>query len=350
MMKRQIWGVCLAAGLSPVWAQSTASVFGVLDVGVSRYKVSGGNRLTALSEHGNTSSRLGIRGREDLGGGQSIHYWLEGGIDPSQPGAFAWTRRSTLGLAGDWGEVRLGRDYTPSYNMMSAFSGPWVTNGAGESLLYRARATSHGSANGGQSTNVRASNAINYFLPKSLGGVYGQLMVGLDEAEQGHAGRHVGARLGYRTGKWDLGLAYNTAAGGETAPQKTPRDMKNFSLGGSYRLPFGSLSALYISDRIAMTAGDKQLTGFSLGLLVPVGKGDFRASYGRVKFDHASDRSDAQKLALGYVYNLSKRTALYTTLAFVDNAKGAKFVAGGDVSGVANHSAAGMDFGLRHRF
>ncbi|RIX71816.1 porin, partial [Acidovorax cavernicola] len=224
------------------------------------------------------------------------------------------------------------------------------TNGGGESLLYRARATSHGSSNGGQGTNVRASNAINYFLPKSLGGVYGQFMYGFDEAEQGHAGRYIGARLGYKTGPWDLGLAYNTAAGGAAAPQKTPRDMKNFSLGGSYRLPFGSLSALYINDRIAMAAGDKKLTGFSLGLVVPAGPGDFRASYGRVKFDHASDRSAAQKLALGYVYNLSKRTALYTTLAFVDNDKDAKFVAGGDLSGVANRSASGLDFGLRHRF
>ncbi|WP_080996041.1 porin [Comamonas testosteroni] len=349
-LSKHLIGACLVGGLGPVWGQSSASVFGVLDLGVSHYKVNGGQSQTALSDHGNSSSRIGIRGREDVGGGRAIQYWLEGGIDPSQPGSFAFTRRSTIGLSGAWGEVRLGRDYTPSYNAMSDFGGPWVTNGVGESLLYRARATSHGSSNGGQSTNVRASNAINYFLPKGLGGAYGQLMYGFDEAVEGHAGRYIGARLGYKAKQWDVGMAYNTAAGGTAAPAKTPRDMRNFSLGASYRLSFGKLSALYINDRIEMPGGDKKLTGMSVGMEIPMGQGQVRASFARVKFDHEKDHSQARKIALGYVHDLSKRTALYTTLAFIDNDNGAKFTTGGDVSGIANKSSTGVDFGIRHRF
>lgn len=348
-MKKLTLGLGLMALASTAWAQSSVTMHGVLDVGLSHYRVSGGDSMTALSEHGNSSSRLGIRGRENLGNGMTALFWLEGGIDPSAPGSFAFTRRSAIGLSGAFGEVRLGRDYTPSYNHMSAFGGPWVTNGVGENLLYRARATSHGSSNGGQSTNVRASNAINYFLPKNLGGVYGQFMYAFDEAVDGHPGRFIGGRLGYKAGDLDVGVSYNTVAGGPNAPATRPRDMQNLALGAAYQLPFGKLTALYINDRVEMPGGDKKLTGLSIGLAVPLGSGTVRASYGRIKFDHATDQSKAQKVALGYVYNLSKRTALYSTLAYIDNDNGAAFVTGGP-SGLANRSATGIDFGLRHNF
>lgn len=335
---------------SPVLAQSSVTMFGVLDVGVSHYQVSGGQKNTVMSDSANTSSRLGFRGSENLGGGKTVEFWLEGGVSASQPDTFELTRRSTLGLKGGWGEVRLGRDYTPTYNAMSDFGGPWVTNGVGANLLYSARTVSHNSSNGGQSTNVRSSNAINYFLPKDLGGIYGQAMYGFDEATEGKARRYMGARLGYKTKQWNVGVAYNTAAGGIAAPASTPRDMKNFSLGATYELPFGRLSALYIDDRIEMAAGDKKLTGVSVGLAMPVGQGQVRASYARIKFDHATDNSKVQKLALGYVHNLSKRTALYTTVAYIDNSNGSKLVTNSAVAGIANKSSTGVDFGIRHRF
>ncbi len=349
-MKSLYVGAVCVFSAAAACAQSPVEVFGVLDVGISHYRVGGGQRGTGMSQHGNTSSRFGIRGKEDLGGGRALQFWLEGGVDPASPGAFSFARRSTLGLQTEWGEVRLGRDYTPTYNMMSSYAGPWVTNGVGESLLYRARAVSHDKSNAGQSTNVRSSNAINYLLPKNLGGVYGQFMYGSGDDGLGRAGRYVGGRLGYKARDWSVGVGYNTARGGDNSPAKTPRDVRNFSLGASYDLPFGELKALYISDRIEMPLGDKKLTGFSIGWSLPVKQGELRASYGRVKYDYATDQAKAQKVALGYVHTLSKRTALYTTVAYVDNDQGAKFVAGGGLDGVANKSSMGVDVGIRHRF
>jgi predicted porin len=64
---------------------------------------------------------------------------------------------------------------------------------------------------------------------------------------------------------------------------------------------------------------------------VPVGAGLIRASYSAVKYDynspatfftHARGRPKANKLAIGYVHNLSKRTALYATAARVSNKNG----------------------------
>jgi predicted porin len=77
---------------------------------------------------------------------------------------------------------------------------------------------------------------------------------------------------------------------------------------------------------------DIDLTGYLLGVTVPVGAGLIRASYSHVKYDYnlpfdplAVNNNDpkANKLAIGYVHNLSKRTALYATIARVSNKNGA---------------------------
>jgi predicted porin len=58
----------------------------------------------------------------------------------------------------------------------------------------------------------------------------------------------------------------------------------------------------------------------------------------------------ANKFALGYVHNLSKRTALYATLARVKNRDGAPITLGGATAGVGNFSSTGYDLGIRHSF
>ena len=90
---------------------------------------------TQLTNSGYNSSRLGFRGTEDLGGGMSASFWLEAGVNnddgtgaatstnnqaiaapaPAVAGTqgLTFNRRSTVSLAGGWGELRLGRDYTP---------------------------------------------------------------------------------------------------------------------------------------------------------------------------------------------------------------------------------------------
>lgn len=57
----------------------------------------------------------------------------------------------------------------------------------------------------------------------------------------------------------------------------------------------------------------------------------------------------SKKLALGYVHNLSKRTALYATYARVTNSGGAAASLNGSVT-AANASSTGYDFGVRHAF
>ena len=332
------------------FAQSNVQLFGVVDMGVSYTKVHGGEKLTALSENGNTTSRIGFRGTEDLGGGLKALFWLESGWTPSTGGgALSFARRSVVGLSGQFGEVTLGRDYTSGYSMYSSYGGPFGTNGVGHNIVYRARVVTHDSSNAGQEAFVRSSNAISYFSPKG-DGIYGQFTYGFDEQTSGNAGRYVGGRLGFRNKTLDFSGAYNTIAAGNNAPASAPRKMESTSLGMSYQFSAAKLFVLYAHDKIEMPIEDKKLNGLSVGLETQVGQGAIRAGIGHVQLDYLNQKAKATKYSLGYVHNLSKRTALYSTVGYLQNKGGANFVVNPGVRGQSNKNSSGVDFGIRHRF
>ena len=89
-----------------------------------------------MSSGANASSRVGFRGTEDLGGGLAAGFWLESGItqDSGATALAAFSRRSTVSLSGGFGELRLGRDYVPSYWNESVFD-PMGAVGVGENLI-----------------------------------------------------------------------------------------------------------------------------------------------------------------------------------------------------------------------
>lgn len=334
----------------PVSAQSNVQAFGVMDVGISYYKVNQGEKLLALSDSGNTTSRIGFRGSEDLGQGIKAIFWLEGGVSPSTGNTvLSFTRRSVVGISGDFGQITLGREYTPGYSIHSSFGGPFGTNGVADNLLYRARVVMHDSNNAGQPAYVRSSNAITYISPVTHG-LYGQFMYGLDEQVRGNSGRYLGGRLGYLTEDFDISTAYNTVAGGENSPSAAPRKIKNLGIGASYKFSTSKISLLYVDDAVQMPSGDKKLQGLSFGLESKVGSGAIRAALGQVKFKYQGQHSKATKYSLGYVHNLSKRTALYTSLAYIDNGFGTSFVVNPGVAGIENKGSSGIDFGIRHIF
>ncbi|MBB3176475.1 hypothetical protein FHW64_000858 [Variovorax sp. Sphag1AA] len=197
-MKKTLVALAALAAFGTASAQSTVTLFGVLDASISGYSnksednnfatptnpdyVNIGSVTTSrtgLSNSAYTSSRLGFRGTEDLGGGLAASFWLEAGLGNDAGGAgkngALFNRRSTVSLSGAFGEVRLGRDYTPTFWNDTVFD-PFGTNGVGTSLIY--------TANNGYMGNMnydRASNSVGFFLPPNLGGFYGQLMYSFHE-------------------------------------------------------------------------------------------------------------------------------------------------------------------------
>ena len=157
-----------------------------------------------MGQDGINSSQLGIRGVEDLGGGLRAGFTLLSGINADTGGANSkfWNRRSTVSLFGGWGELRLGRDYIPTFWNLTIFDA-FGTNGLGSSSNVR-------QLYGG----TRSDNSIGYFLPANLGGFYGQFMAAA--AESGttleRPARYLGGRVGFAAGPFDVAVVFLAAA------------------------------------------------------------------------------------------------------------------------------------------
>ncbi|MFN7857272.1 MAG: porin [Acidovorax sp.] len=352
-MKKSLIALAVLAASGAAMAQSSVTLFGIVDAGYGYGSGSIANR-SQLINSGFNSSRLGFRGVEDLGGGMSASFWLEAGVNNdngqgattnanNQAGAAAlgngqqgltFNRRSTVSVSGGFGEVRLGRDYTPQFWNITNFD-PFGTNGVG---------TTQTQTNLGGVVNTRASNSIGYFLPGNLGGFYGQAQYymgeNLSNAANKKDGNGMALRVGYRNGPIEAALAL-----AET--KYLAGNIKAMNLGGSFDLGVAKLMAHYNQDKISNGA---EGTGFLLGATVPMGAGLIRASYSTYEIDNVTGLDPrANKLALGYVHNLSKRTALYATYARVTNKNGSA-VALNSSSTAANNSSSGYDIGVRHSF
>jgi predicted porin len=398
-------------------AQSNVTLFGVIDAAISGYKnqsetpagVSVEKSQTALTSSGYTGNRLGFRGTEDLGGGLAAGFWLEAGFSTDTgnvaPGGQVFNRRSTVSLSGPFGELRLGRDYTPTFWNDNIFD-PFNDNGVGASLIATANGgTALAVPNSGFQANpnyIRASNSIGYFLPPTLGGFYGQFMYALNEktrydpgeltppgaaaiaanpalaavADNTRVGRYIGGRVGYANGKLDVALAYGESTIGSNYYLGSTTTLNTWNLGAAYDFGvvklFGEYSNNKQETKLAASAPNR-LSGITkpganaglIGVSVPVGVGMVRATYSVVRYNNLppvfAATPKADQVAIGYVHNLSKRTALYATTSYLRDKNGASlavtgspaFFTGTPPGGVGNavpNRSMGYDLGIRHFF
>jgi predicted porin len=330
---------------STLISATLASAFGLAQAGSAS--------RTTMDTDGNTSSRLGFRGTEDMGGGLKANFWLEAAVNPadgstgststtnkdSVPGLFG--RRATLGLSSGWGELRLGRDYVPTFSALTVAYHPFGTNGVGSSgqLFYQVNT-------GGTTarTNVRASNSIGYLLPE-MGGITGHFMYAMggqpSNAPGGtdKDGNYFGGRLAYGAGPINVSLAT-----GKT--NYVTGDYTQSNVAANYQLGDAKLMYLWGQNKVGIT----KTTSNMIGTQYTMGPGEIRFAYTQLKASGVAN--DADQLALGYVYNLSKRTALHATASQVKNkGVGKNFVVGGGVA-VTNPggTSSGVELGVRHSF
>jgi len=316
-------------------AQSSVTMFGILDLAAREVKNGAAGSRSSLSTDATATNRFGVRGVEDLGGGMSASFHIEGsvGTDTGTAGATNnsgvsafWNRISTIGLRGGFGEVRLGRDYTPTFLTHVTFD-PFSAAGVA------AQINMMGATAGSPSrTLVRADNSIGYYF--RTGGVYGQAMVSAGEGND--ANKYTGFRVGYAAGPVNIAFAL-----GKTDTTLGETDAMN--LGASYNLGFMTLMGQYHQYEYR-GASQKNI---SIGTRIPVGAGIIKAQYQKV-----SDFRKADQIGLGYEYGLSKRTALFANYARVSNDGLAAFTASG--SGPTpigtGFTSTGYDVGIRHSF
>lgn len=318
-------------------AQSSVTLFGVVDL-AARYTKAGGLNKKELAADGSSSSRLGVRGVEDLGGGLKAGFWLEHSFaaDTGAQGDAArfWGRRATVSLMGNFGEVRLGRAKTSTRLVIDDFDA-FSTTGLGDvTKIYRTL--------GASDTYNRSDNQVAYIAP-TMGGFYGSADVGAGENTIGK--RYIGGRVGYKAG------ALNVSAGLQSTQGTGYYKVKLGAIGASYDFGMVKINALLARNEYKTTTTTRQ-TITTIGATVPVGaSGSFVAQFSNANANASSN--EARLLTAGYQHSLSKRTAFYMTVSQIDNEPGANFRLGSAPNGVpavVSGKYSGFDVGMKHSF
>jgi predicted porin len=357
-MKKSLLALAVLAASGAAMAQSSVTLYGVADTGVTY--TSGKENVYGLTHlGGNTNSRLGFRGVEDLGGGLKATFQLEAGVgiddgtDYFTGSGMAFRRISKLGIEGGFGAVSMGRELTASYMAVSRYD-VFGDTGIGASLAWK---------NG---YDARTQNAISYYTP-TISGFRAGINYGFGEQVKARDSRYVGVGLAYDNGPISVGFGYdrqNNVAPTAAAAlfiTKTAQDLSTWQLGGSYNFGVAKAAALYketeYKDIPGSDAPTAKLKTFGLGVTAPVGAGEVRASYNHHRLTGLGDTLKADQFSLGYVHNLSKRTALYGTYAYIknkdNNGDGMAMQLNGAMAGAdlkdsgAQH---GFQVGVRHAF
>ncbi len=367
-MKKSLIALAVLAASGAAMAQSSVTLYGVADAAVTY--VNGLDNWTGLNSGANKTSRLGFRGVEDLGGGLKANFVLEGGFnldagDGKSSGAtdsgFQFKRQSTVGLAGNFGEVRLGRELTAAYNATARYD-VFGSVGIAHSQLWddgKNRDTPTLADPYHYTTNSRVSNAITYVSP-NFSGFKAAVNYGFGEmAGENRDGRYFGGGLTYDNGPLSLGLGAERLNKGNGAAMQAQvsHDITAWSLGGSYDLGVAKLLAGYRQSTakdvaILGATSDLKNRGYMLAVTAPVGPGLVRAAYNRYEAKFDGDKGVTDQFGLGYVYNLSKRTSVYGTYAYIknknDNALNLTVNSSGGVK--SNGSQQAVQVGVTHAF
>jgi predicted porin len=303
-------------------------------------------------------------------------FHFEGGMTPDTgtTAGFNFTRKSTIGLSGGFGEVRLGRDYTPLFTV-AGVADPFGTNGVGSSYnvaagvtsnTVTATATTFATVQAAAATTVaastvavgtvfadpnavRANNSVTYYSPSfsgfSVSGMYGFGIENTNLAKKSSAMTSV--KLAYANGPVSAALANQVTKGGiaATSTGDSQKWTTNF-LAASYDLGVAKLSAGYKTDKTDAITGTLKST--ILGVAAPMGALTLKASYVARKLDSAKV---AKQTAIGGVYDLSKRTSVYAAYATLDNESGYGMnVGSAAASDFTGLTSKGFEAGIKHSF
>ena len=351
-MKKSLIALAVLASSGAAMAQSSVTLFGIVDTGIGYVNKSNaaGDSKYGVYTSGNYTSRIGFRGVEDLGGGLKAGFWLEGEIfgDDGNSAGMNFKRRSTVSLSGGFGEVRLGRDLTPGYTKTSSYD-LFNQTGIGQFMGW---SNWYGSAN--DANGIRSSNMVSYYTP-NMGGFTGAIGYGFDEQTSGHAGRYMGGYVAYDNGPLSVAVSYDDrdSIGGGTGAGAWTADRSALTLGGSYNLNVVKLNAIVQQTKDKPTVGsNRKYNAYMLGASAPVGAGEVKLQY--TMYDQKAIDSKAHQLALGYVHNLSKRTAVYGTVAFLKNKDASNLGLSNKQLNTAGPGAGksqtGLQVGIRHAF
>ncbi len=314
-MKKSLLALAVLGAFAGVAsAQTNVTVYGVADVGIQSFD-NGDDRTSGLESGGQSASRVGIKGTEDLGNGLKALFVLESGFnldDGSAAKGSGFNRYSYVGLGGGFGQVTLGKQNTPlkdAYSKIDPF-GAAGNIGNIEDVFF-----------GGIDSN-RRSNTIKFATP-NYSGFNGGVSYTFGETTGNNPslsseGRQVGLNLGYGNGPIDVQFGFADLKESANAATIVPADSRIYFLGGAYDFGAAKLHAAYGDSKAEFAGADLKNRSGMLGVSVPFGASALMASY-TMNQNRTVDDGDTQHLALMYTYDMSKRTNLYAGYGYTRN-------------------------------
>ena len=328
------------------------TLYGRLDVGQQNTETTTNGAKTTtngINNGGLSSNYWGLKGSEDLGGGMKANFQLESGIDTNTGSSVAgFTRVSTVGLSGNFGEIKIGRDYTPLYSVIGSAD-----------VFARTAATTFGLIPVG----TRASNMVSYETP-TFSGFSAKFMTGQNEAVTTTAAGVTtanttnstsGMSVTYANGPLMVAVGYgkskgtsdsSVVLGGTVANPALVGEADGTAISTSYDLGIVKLFANHTqgTTKASATSADIKSKETNIGVSYPMGAFTLLAAYGNNKQTGTGTNLSGDDFVVGAIYSLSKRTSLYAKAGTYNKADGTLLGAASDVKTTATA------FGVRHTF
>jgi predicted porin len=258
-------------------AQSSVTLYGLIDYGINYQSNSGGGRVIAGSSGIMQGSRWGFKGVEDLGGGLSAIFTLENGFDlgkgSSLQGGLEFGRQAFVGLSSaSYGTLTLGRQYDSLVTFVETKM---------NSANYGGGTTSHPGDLDNLNNSKRVNNSVKITTPTfrglTLGAVYGL------GGQAGNFSRNQIWSVGgsYDAGPFSLGAAYlNARNPNQSYFTSTPTDVSGTSLNNMTSSPIYSGYASAHSYQAIAAAAKYDVGNATVGLV-----------YSNVQFKSLGDTS-----------------------------------------------------------
>lgn len=395
-MKKSLIAIAALAAVGAASAQSSVTLYGLADTGLAykteKTKVDGvtANKHSTFGATTGTlnGSRLGVKGAEDLGNGLKATFNYELGFN-SANGAFGsnglkakekvvvntvdvkgqpvaqeveiereqagFARKATVGLAGNFGHVRIGRDNTVVDNLVTATSADAQSTVDTAGRAY------------GRTTDIVTDRANGVHYDGNFSGFAVSAFVAPSDATSNGAtfyektkktGPSVkerslgyGLSVGYANGPLTAGVAAQQFTSKESSAGVTNAkySQTQAAVGGAYDFNVAKVYANYIYNRdketnaAGVTTKGVKHNEANVGVTVPFGAASFVAEYG-YNYDKPNNAKALRShdVTLGANYAFSKRTDVYARAAY----QGLLKASGSGMSGNAQTYAVG----LRHRF
>lgn len=286
MQRSLIVAAALASVGASAFAQGTVTVYGRLNVSIESQDVGNADSNTVMQ---NNSSRWGLKGSEDLGGGMNAGFVLESGFNPANgaagptlnnPTNAFWGRQSEVFLSGKWGMVRLGNFTSEAYYATADYvSMHNHDTGTSSDAFY----TYLG----------RDTSKVSYRAP-SFGGATFEIGTSISSPTQEDT---LDLALNYDAGPMHLGAGYQMQGDANQFGLRGLYEMGAFTFGGYYQR----------SDLPVIGSRDN----FRLSGMYTMGSTELHLNWGTTNGYSNLTNDSADQFTIAVNQNLSKRTKIY---------------------------------------